>query len=50
MTTTLIDTGARVLAAIDASVYATRVADHAAWAASRLSAPLELVHAIERSA
>lgn len=50
MTTTLINAGAKVLAAIDASVYATSVADHAAWAASRLSAPLELVHAIERSA
>jgi len=50
MPTNLINTGSRVLAAIDASVYATSVADHAAWAASRLSAPLQLVHAIERSA
>lgn len=38
----------RVLAAIDPSVYATSVGEHAAWAATRLAAPLELMHAIDR--
>ncbi|KFL37439.1 universal stress protein [Arenimonas donghaensis] len=38
----------QVLAALDPSVYADSVSDHAAWAASRLQAPLELVHVIER--
>lgn len=49
MTSTLIHADGRVLAAIDASVYAASVAEHAAWAASRLGAPLELMHTIERS-
>lgn len=38
----------QVLAALDPSVYADSVSDHAAWAASRLQAPLELVHVIDR--
>ncbi len=50
MTTTLIHTGGRVLAAIDTSVYADSVARHAGWAASRLGAPLELLHAIDKAA
>ena len=40
----------RVLAAIDVSGYAASVAAHAGWAASRLGAPLELMHAIDREA
>lgn len=47
-TPALLNVGGRVLAAIDASGYASSVAGHAAWAASRLDAPLEFVHAIER--
>lgn len=39
-----------VLGAIDVSGYAASVAAHAGWAASRLSAPLELMHAIDREA
>lgn len=46
--TPLIHTDGHVLAALDASLYAGSVADHAAWAASRLQAPLELVHVIDR--
>ncbi|WP_308909666.1 universal stress protein [Pseudokordiimonas caeni] len=38
----------RILACIDASVYATSVADHAAWMASKLGAHVELLHAIQR--
>src|SRR5690606_35147508 len=44
----LIQPDGQVLAAIDASVYTASVAEHAAWAASRLDAPLEFVHAIDR--
>jgi nucleotide-binding universal stress UspA family protein len=44
----LIHTEGRVLAALDASGYGSSVADHAAWAASRMGAPLELIHAIDR--
>ncbi|KAF1722471.1 universal stress protein UspA [Pseudoxanthomonas wuyuanensis] len=36
------------MAAVDASPYAPSVAEHAGWAASRLSAGLELLHAIDR--
>lgn len=39
-----------VLGAIDVSGYAASVAAHAGWAAARLSAPLELMHAIDREA
>lgn len=46
--TPLIHADGRVLAAIDASPHAASVADHAGWAAARLSAPLELVHALEK--
>ncbi|CAA9312132.1 MAG: Universal stress protein UspA and related nucleotide-binding proteins [uncultured Lysobacter sp.] len=37
-----------VLAAVDASAYATSVADYAGWAAARLSAPLELLRTLEK--
>lgn len=50
MNTPLIHADGRVLAAIDASVYARSVAELAAWAALRLAAPLELLHTIERGA
>ncbi|HBD20741.1 MAG TPA: universal stress protein UspA [Arenimonas sp.] len=46
--TPLIHANGRVLAALDPSVYADSVTDHAAWAASRLGAPLDLVHVIDR--
>jgi len=45
---TLIHTSGRVLAALDHSVYAASVADHAGWAAARLGAPLDMVHVIDR--
>ena len=38
----------RVIACVDQSSYADSVADHAAWAALRLGAPLELLHVIDR--
>lgn len=38
----------KVLACVDQSPYADSVADHAAWAALRLHAPLEFLHVIER--
>lgn len=47
MNTTLIHADGRVLAALDPSPYAASVATHAAWAAVRLGAPLELLHAID---
>ena len=37
-----------VLACIDSSRYAVSVCDHAAWAASQLSLPVELLHVLER--
>ena len=40
----------RVLAAIDASLYTDSICAHAAWAAQRLAAPLEFVHALDRQA
>ena len=46
--TPLIPADGRVLAALDASAYAGSVTDHAAWAAARLDAPLELVHVLDR--
>lgn len=39
----------RLLACIDASLYATSVTDHAAWAAQRLGASVELLHVIQRN-
>ena len=45
---TLIHADGRVLAALDLSSYAASVAGLAAWAAARLAAPLEFVHAIDR--
>ena len=38
----------KVLACVDKSDYAAHVADYAAWAAARLSAPIELLHVIDR--
>lgn len=38
----------KLLACIDASPYATSVCDHAAWAATRLSAAVEVLHVIQR--
>lgn len=37
-----------VLAAIDASAYATSVCGYAAWAARRLSLPVELLHVVQK--
>ena len=48
MTTPLIHTEGRVLAAIDHSTYTESVARHAGWAAARLGAPLELLHVLDR--
>lgn len=45
----LIHADGQVLAAIDSSPYGDSVAEHAAWAAKRMVAPLEFLHAIERS-
>ena len=38
----------KVLACVDKSDYAQHVADYATWAAEQLSAPLELLHVIDR--
>ena len=38
----------KVLACIDGSVYTQSVRDHAIWAASRMSAPLEFLHTLDR--
>jgi len=38
----------RIIACIDASQYATSVVDHAAWAALRLGAAVEVLHVIQR--
>lgn len=38
----------KVLACVDLSPYAEHVADHAAWAAARMGAPLEFLHVIDR--
>ncbi|MBC7158930.1 MAG: universal stress protein [Porphyrobacter sp.] len=38
----------KVLAAIDASIYAASVCGYAGWAARRLSLPVELLHVVER--
>lgn len=40
----------RVIALIDGSIYSQSVCDHAAWAALRIGAPVELVHVIGRGA
>lgn len=48
MTTPLIHTEGRVLAALDHSAYTGSVARHAGWAAARLGAPLELLHVLDR--
>src|SRR3546814_1898811 len=37
-----------ILAAIDASGYATSVCDLAAWASPRLGLPVELLHVVQR--
>ena len=44
----LIHVTGRVLAAVDDSAYAASVAEHAAWAAARLGAPLQFVHVLDR--
>jgi len=49
MNAPLIHTDGRILAVIDASVYADSVAAQAAWVASRVGAPLQLLHTIERA-
>lgn len=41
-------TDPKVLACVDQSPYADHVTDAAAWAATRLGAPLELLHVIDR--
>jgi nucleotide-binding universal stress UspA family protein len=38
----------RILAAIDPSLYAASVVDHAGWAAPRLGASIELLHVLQR--
>jgi nucleotide-binding universal stress UspA family protein len=38
----------RILVAIDPSLYATSVVDHAAWVAQRMDATVELLHVIQR--
>jgi nucleotide-binding universal stress UspA family protein len=38
----------RILACIDPSIYATSVVEHAAWAAQRLDASVEVLHVIQR--
>lgn len=38
----------RVLSAVDASLYGASVADHAAWAAARLGAPIDFLHVLDR--
>jgi nucleotide-binding universal stress UspA family protein len=38
----------KLLACIDASQYATSICDHAAWAATRLEAAVEVLHVIQR--
>lgn len=44
----LVHADGRVLAAVDASAYATSVADLAAWAAARLGARLDLLHTLDK--
>ena len=38
----------KLLACIDASIYATSVCDHAAWVATRLFASVEILLVIQR--
>lgn len=40
---------AKVLAAVDASTYATSICDHAAWFATRMDAEVEILHVIDRA-
>jgi nucleotide-binding universal stress UspA family protein len=39
---------ARIIACIDGSIYSQSVSDHAAWAATRLSASVDLLHVLGR--
>jgi nucleotide-binding universal stress UspA family protein len=39
---------ARLLAFVDGSVYSRSVCDHAAWAAARMAAPVEVLHVLGR--
>ncbi len=41
---------AKILACVDGSAYAESVVDHAAWAATRLKAPVELLQVLDRRA
>ncbi|MBD8526415.1 universal stress protein [Pseudomarimonas arenosa] len=50
MTSELIHAEGQVIAAVDSSIYAASIAEHAAWAASRLGARLSFLHCIERIA
>ncbi len=43
----MFDTDNKVLACVDRSRFADAVADHAAWAAKRLNAPLEFLHVLD---
>src|SRR5690554_4677751 len=47
-TTSLLNIGGRVLAAVDESLYSTSVARYAAWSALRLDAALEFLHVLDR--
>jgi len=38
----------KILACVDGSIYAQSVCDHAAWAATRMQVPVELVHSLGR--
>lgn len=49
MSKPLIHSSGQVLAAVDASIYAKSVAEHAAWAATQLGARLELLQVLERA-
>lgn len=49
MSSVLIHEGGKVVAAVDASIYARSVAELAAWAASRVSAELLLLRTLERA-
>ncbi len=48
MTTSLLNVGGRVLAAIDHSSFSAGVSELAGWAGVRLGAPVELLHVLDR--
>lgn len=43
-----LNVGGRVLAALDVSAYSDSISHYAAWAATKLSAPLEYLHVLDR--